>query len=358
MIKCLVLEERSEFGGVNKVIRTLLSGNISENIVLKTCFLYKGWMPDRMIEEKSDFINKKTASSSRSFRYFRFFTVDVFKTWWYINKEKPDVIISFGSLSYLHIIFIRLLTNYKIIVSERADPNTIRSFGLKLIRYLYRYADKVVFQTNAAKSYFSNEIKKKSVVIFNPVIIPSEKWDKTSKGRIVTIGRLEIVQKRQDILIEAFSELIQRHPYYILEIWGDGPDKQYLQELSKELGLDKCILFGGYTSNVKEKLLNCDMFILSSDYEGQPNALLEAMALGVPSISTSYSPGGVEDIIGPDEGLIVPRGDRMLLAESIEKFIDDIQYAELCGENARKKMQLFSMDLVSKKWGEAIESVC
>lgn len=354
-MKCLILEESSEFGGVNKVIRTLLDGLTKHGIVLDLCFLYKGAMSDPKIELQSHFINDTPPATSKIIRSLRFFTTDLLKTSKYLFDTKPDVVVSFGSRSFFHIIILKCIFNYKIVVSERADPKTSRSFTNKFLRFFYRKADTIVFQTKAAQSCFPPIIQNKSVVIPNPVQIPMEQWTKKKwNNRIVSVGRLENIQKRYDVLLSSFAIVHKKNEKWMLELWGDGPDRDMLHSLSLVLGIDKHVIFCGYTTNVKEKLLNGSIFVLSSDYEGQPNSLLEAMAVGVPSISTDYSPGGIKDIIGENEGLIVNRGDAESLAEAIDLFISNPKYAAECGHNARKKMQLFTMNLVSEKWIEAI----
>ena len=187
----------------------------------------------------------------------------------------------------------------KIIVSERNDPRNFQGKTItKLVsRYLMSKADGFVFQTNDACDFYK-KYKDRSVVIPNPVAdvpvilerLPNEQRDKV----IVTAGRL-VPQKNHEMLIKAFGKIAYRFPEYKLIIYGEGELKEKLQLLSRDLSMGDRVVFPGSVNDLHEKIKNAELFVLSSDFEGMPNALMEAMAMGITCISTDYC-GGPRDI--------------------------------------------------------------
>lgn len=112
--------------------------------------------------------------------------------------------------------------------------------------------------------------------------------------KIVTVGRLT-VQKNQKLLIESFSEVLKKYPNIILEIYGDGEKREELKYIIKTLGVSNNVIFKGNILNVHEAIADAGLFVLSSDYEGLSNALMEAMMMGLPCISTTCA--GSDELI-------------------------------------------------------------
>ena len=170
------------------------------------------------------------------------------------------------------------------------------------------------------------------------------------------MGRLDIFQKRQDLLIEAFKKIAADYPDFILEFIGDGPDMEKLKAMSSDMN-DR-ILFPGVSENVQKDIRKASMLVLSSDFEGIPNALMEAMSLGVPCISTDCRPGGAAEIlINGENGLLVPAGDSGKLAEAMRKYLDDPEFAEQMGRNAINIADTFSQEKILDQWISFIERV-
>ncbi len=277
----------------------------------------------------------------------------------YIKKNRFDAAVAFLSPSQLRLAFARIGTNTKLLYSHRADPTRENGTGLiaKLNKIAFAKADYYAFQTHGARNCFCDEIKERSCIIPNPI----SKIDNISDGninrdkRIVITARLDIVQKRQDILIEAFNKLCKYTKDYTLDLYGDGADEEKLRELAE--GNDK-IVFHGAVSDVLNVIKNASMFVLTSDFEGIPNALMEAMAVGLPCISTDCSPGGAALLIeNHTNGILVPCGDSDAICDAMKFYIDNPDKAEKYGEEAKKVSDDFSESVIADKWIRAVEKL-
>lgn len=270
------------------------------------------------------------------------------------KEEKPDLIVSFLFMPNFLSVFTGKLTNTPVIISERADPTQHKSKVEKFIYYFYRFADGAVFQTNGAKECFPKMLQKKSTVIANPVIIKdaSLKANYESPAKSIAYSaRFEVKQKRQDIMLEAFKLVLEKHPEYTLDFFGDGPDEQWMKDYAAELKIENNVVFHGVSSNVLRDISNSEMFVLSSDYEGIPNSLLEAMTIGLPCVSTDCSPGGARMLIESGKnGLIVPCADPKALSDAINSMIEDRDFAIACGTKAQEVKERFELGKILTAW--------
>ena len=207
----------------------------------------------------------------------------VFKNIKWIHKyfKKFDVIYSFLAPFNIIAIVANFRNKTRLIVADRNDPRKVPSnFLVRIVRnFLYRFSDHVVLQTEHNKKYFSKSVQKKSSVIFNP--INKNMFDNLLSQRshkikeIVTVGRL-MPQKNQLALLKAFSIIHNKYPDYVLKIFGEGPERDNLQKTIVELKLSECAFLMGNDKSVLEKINCASLFVLSSFYEGMPNALIEA----------------------------------------------------------------------------------
>lgn len=262
-----------------------------------------------------------------------------------VLKIKPDVFVSFlDSAGTTYVPIGRLFTKSKIVSSERADPYARRGVATTIRLFFMRFAHGTVFQTNGAKCYFAKrkKIYNNSIVIPNPVVT-SEKILAMQKNIpaygerdkiIVTVGRLSLHQKRQDILLDAFKIFLEKNQGYTLVMYGDGPDRAKIQAMIDERGLTGKAVLAGRTDRVEDMIFYAAAFVLTSDYEGIPNALIEAMSVGVPSVSTDCSPGGAALLIRDGEnGFLVPRGDAELIANKLSLIVNDAVVSEKLSKN-------------------------
>lgn len=206
-----------------------------------------------------------------------------------VKKENPDIIISLLPEPTYRLMFINIFRKKKVIISVRNDPKIEYKSKINqwIMKILYKRANGFIFQTEEAKQYFSKEIQDKSIIIPNPIndefIRPPYEGER--EKIIVSVGRLT-EQKNQKLLINAFSKLEKDLKEYQLIIYGEGELRNCLEEQIRELQLENKVFLPGEVDDINEKIYKASLFVLSSDYEGMPNALMEAMALGIPCIST------------------------------------------------------------------------
>ena len=249
------------------------------------------------------------------------------------------------------------------IMSERGDPYKTNDKSLKslIANYIIAKSDGGVFQTEGAMKFYKRNLVARSKVIANPIFISEDIYEeKINYGEksIVSVGRLDNKQKRYDIMLEAFDEFRKNHPEYMLKIYGDGSDKHYIIETIKSMGLEECVKLEGITKTPMKEISNQGIFIITSDYEGISNALLEAMAVGMPCVSTDHSPGGARLLIKDrHNGLLAPIQDVHALAKCLSRFADDVDFAKSCGENAKKVKFDYSPSVIVREWNDYIKKV-
>lgn len=278
----------------------------------------------------------------------------------YIKSEQFDMAIAFLTPSQLRLSLACKGLKTKLLFSQRADPyNPPKSNKLVelITKWAFNQADGYVFQTKGARNYYPQSIQNRSTVIPNPIkpLTRTIKRNGNVQHRIVNVSRLDLIQKRQDILISAFNSISDEFPEYVLEFYGHGPDMDRLQKMARG---NKRIHFMGATDNIVSVAQNATCAVLSSDFEGIPNALLETMSMGVPSISTDCSPGGAAMIIDNYvNGIIVPRGNVKALADAIRYMLSNPHKAEQMGTNGTQVNKRFGEDIIAKQWINFIETI-
>lgn len=234
----------------------------------------------------------------------------------FVKDNKIDVVVSFAARINVLVMMACAGLNVRIVVSERNDPQYDgRGFITKaLTSILYPKAECVVFQTERVKSFFSKRIQKNSKIIPNPIIVNAYRVN-PDRNKIVTVGSLK-EQKNQQLLIDAMSDVLLDHPTAKLTIYGEGPLRGSLEKQIAELCIEKSVLLPGQKNDIHEEIKNALFFVLSSDYEGLSNALLEAMMMGIPCISTDCA-GSDEYIENQINGLLVPVKNKAALVELV-----------------------------------------
>lgn len=273
-----------------------------------------------------------------------------------IRSRNPDILLSMGVPLCVYTVPACLLTKTKHIISERNDPAHFAGKTItKLIsRLAMRTANGFVFQTKDAQEYYGGRIAKKSVVIPNPLFnlenMPDKPYSGDRKKTVVSVGRLN-KQKNQRMLIEAFAQLSGEFAGYSLTIWGEGPERANLEKLIKELNMQDRIFLPGTSDKILEEIYDEGIFVLSSDFEGMPNALMEAMAMGLPCISTDCPCGGSKDLINNGEnGILVPVGKVEPLATAMKELISDNEKAREMGKKAMEIRQYYDTNTICSKW--------
>lgn len=213
--------------------------------------------------------------------------------------------------------------------------------------------DRIVVLTNEDRTANWGKTDKVSV-ISNPITFRSGAVSPLTAFKVVAVGRLA-AQKNFLSLIRAFRMVADRHPDWTLEIYGDGSEREMLQNAISELGLEKSVSLCGKTTEVRQKMLETSCFVLSSRYEGMPLVMLEAMSCGLPVVSYDC-PCGPKDIITDGvDGFLVPAGDERMLAERICRLIENPELRAGMGASALAKSENYRIENIVQMWTELFE---
>ena len=259
-------------------------------------------------------------------------------------REKPDATISF--LHKPDLLNLSAPGSGRKILSERNNPRKKEAGYFREACNRFRRADQVVFQSETVRNMFPEAIRNKGVVIPNPVEVNCPATVPAGH-RIVAAGRLH-PQKNFPLLIRAFSAFAAGHPGYTLHIYGEGDDYEELRTYIDSLPVRDSVFLEGFRSDVQEAIRDAEMFVMSSDYEGMPNALLEAMMMGLPCISTAFD--GIREFVGEDACLLTPVGDEAALASAMSTLSDDpLKRRELARRGAEEAKK-YSLDNIIPRW--------
>ncbi len=272
-----------------------------------------------------------------------------------IKEIRPDVLISFlDTANSLSIMATRSL-GVPVIVSERTDPSR-RSLGRlwgRIRDLSYPRADLIVFQSQGVLDWFPPKVRARGVVIPNPVPPPPPVAEgvprESAPNRIVALGRLSPV-KGFDVLLTAFAAASARVPDWVLDVYGEGPERKALQRMVSELGMGERVRFPGITNRPFDVLREAKLFVLPSRAEGFPNALVEAMACGLPVISTDFGCAAKNIIEDGVDGILVPPEDADALAAALVRLMSDPDERSRLGANACRIVQRFSTEKVLAMW--------
>ena len=214
---------------------------------------------------------------------------------------------------------------------------------------IVRRFDRFVVLTNEDRSYWGNIPNIE--VIPNAAMFVAEKYSDVSAKRVIAVGRLDY-QKGFDRLIKAW-EIIQKSGKYndwVLDIFGQGEWKDMLQTMINEKSLDTSTFINKPTKNIGEEYANSAILVMSSNYEGFPMVMIEAMACGLPVVAFDFKCGPKDIICEGENGLIIPNGDIKALAEGIIKLMEDTNCRKRMSANARKIVDTYSEKTVMNKW--------
>lgn len=276
-----------------------------------------------------------------------------------IKKEKTDIICAFVSDVAVMSRIASLGINAKFISAERGDPYSQTRLWRILTSWAYKKSDYCFFQLDKARDFYGKKVREKSFVIPNPYIQQGdvEPYDGIRKKTIVSVGRFE-PEKGYDVLIDAFYNVHRAYPEYALILYGKGSlASEYLEQVNK-LGLEGCVSMPGYINDVTATIREDGVFVLPSRYEGIPNALLEAMSVGVPTVSTDCTPGGPAFLTNNGErGLLVPIDDKSALENAIIRIITNQRLAKEISHKGREITELLNPTKIEEKWIAAFEKI-
>ncbi len=270
------------------------------------------------------------------------------------RRNRPDIIVAFEYHVAMKTIMATRGVKAKVIVSERNDPNRLNSLLKRKARnILFRAADSLVCQTKEAASCFPKAVQKQARIIANPVKSGLPVWDSENCRKvIVNFCRLN-KQKNLPLLIRAYRLVHKEYPDFKLLIIGDGEEKDHLQALVSRHGMAENITIMPFMDDVHSLVSSCMIYVSTSDFEGLSNSMLEAMAMGMPVISTDCPAGGAREWIRHyDNGMLIPVNDPAAAARSIIEVIRNRDLRIKIGRNAYMIRERLAVYRIAQQWQE------
>lgn len=274
----------------------------------------------------------------------------------HINSEKPDVVIAFMLEVYCVTLASLIGVSVPVISSERIDPHFFgRAKGL-LRWLLLRRTTHLVVQTVRIKDFYSAKLQSRTTIIPNPVTDKVFSLKPTLKQkRIIAVGRLAY-QKNYPMMFRAFAKVHHDFPDWQLVVYGNGPQKDEIRGVIERLGMEGHIILAGKSDHVVEEMNKSSLFVMSSDYEGMSNALLEAVCVGLPVISTDVS--GARDLITEGvNGYIVPVGNERALTLALSSMLSSPEKMDEMGRQSKALAPRFREEQIVGQWEELIKKV-
>ena len=354
-MKLLFIRDFFDYGGASKMIISVAEAmsNIGHESYV---YAYGSESCPLDIPNKVQYIKGSPYIRNRALRHL-LKVGEIRKVIKYIN---PDLIVTFMPYPSILTMIAKLGLKKKIVISERGDPaiygGFIKLFGHKIISR----ADGAVFQTEGARDFYSGRLHDRSVIIPNAITIRRSKripWNER-ENQIAFVGRFFNQQKRQDLMVKAFSKIAPEFPNLTLVFYGDGEDMDKIKRQVDEAQLSDKVIFAGSVSPIESFIKNAKMYVLSSDYEGIPNSLIEAMCVGLPCVATDCTPGGARLLIDNEKnGFLVPKGDAQAIADKCLKILADPESAELMGIMAQDICERLAPEVIYPRWNEYLSKI-
>lgn len=272
----------------------------------------------------------------------------------WVKESTPDIVLAMPEEIGVYVLAAMVGTGIPVVVSERNNPWVMpnKKITRALRRMVYPFAKGLIFQTEQAASFFPKRQREKGIVLPNPLDISRlpevyrGEWEKT----VVSAGRLED-QKNFPLLIEAFAKFYEEHQDYKLVIYGEGTKREALEALAESKLPKDAWSFPGRVDDLPERISRCAVFALSSDYEGVPNVLIEAMAVGTPVVSTDCAPGGAASLIANGKnGILVPVQSREALTQGLCYMVENPAEAAAMAEQAVNIRETLDAEKVALDW--------
>jgi glycosyltransferase involved in cell wall biosynthesis len=270
-----------------------------------------------------------------------------------LRELRPDALVAFTTDANVISLLARRGTDVPVVISERNQPDRPGLAPVHRLarRWTYPFADAVVAQTDTVAAWMQKRLRVPVHIVPNPVRVsgPNSPRVTSDPPLLIAVGRLT-AQKGFDILIEAFARVAAKHPDWRLVIYGEGPDRTKLETLRDALSLQGKVSLPGLTRNVETAFAEASLFVLPSRFEGYSNALLEALAAGLPVIATA-APGGASGILGDGKyGMLVPPGDALALASALEKMMSDSALRAAFAAQAPQAIAELSVEYIGRRW--------
>ncbi len=289
--------------------------------------------------------------------------VDVYKA---ISSINPDVIIPFVDTVVISAFMANCILNKKFVYTVRVSPWHQKEVGNRFSNLMRTIiadkADAIMLQTAEQGEFFPKSYRNREYVVPNPIPEKYREIEKTEYRdvfrRIVLTARLE-KQKNIPLLISAFNEVIKGKNNEIeLYIYGEGTEKENIQTQINSLKINNVCHLMGLSNDIETVLKNADMFIMTSDYEGMPNSLMEAMAIGVPCISSKCKTGPKDLIDEGNTGILFETGSKEELVNKMNWALEHTELMNRMGRCARKRInEMYTNSSSKKKFDQMIDAI-
>lgn len=313
-------------------------------------------LPDGVERFLSD-IGEEKVSANRAVNFLR--RLNKLHAIW--KEQEPDLVLSCIGKNNFMAVVTTMGTKTKAVVSVVGEAKEeYPSKGMRMLAdFLFSRAAGVVLQTERSRSFFCRRVGEKAVILpnsLNPAFI-RPRYEGVREKKIVSVGRMD-ANKNHEMQLRAFAALKDKYPEYTLEIYGDGELRSYIEETAAKLGIAGRVFLPGVVQDVAARIWRATLFLLTSYSEGVSNALIEALALGLPVIATDVPSGGTEELMEDGvNGLVIPAGDQTALERAMDRLLGDLNYADRLGREAAEIQQRLAPERVNPLWKDYFEKV-
>lgn len=356
MKKILFINASLSSGGSEKVMVQLANGLVNKGLDISMILLRKKEKVYR-VDKKINLIEFEYINKIKLLMLIE----RIYKLRKEIKKIKPHSVVAFMYDINLFTLISCIGLPVKIIISERNHPLVTGDGSKKrplisrlMVKLLYPLSDKIVFQTEFAKECFDSKIKKKGVIIPNPLYLREYSICENKEKKIVAVGRF-VKQKNFSLLLRVYARILKDYSDYKLYLYGKGELEGELRELVKELNIESNVIFKGFVSNLPYEISDAQLYVSTSNFEGISNAMLEALGVGIPCICTNCPVGGAALVIEDGiNGFLIPIKDELLLEVKMRKLLGDSDLRNSFSQEAIKVREKYNLEKICEKWIEII----
>jgi len=281
-----------------------------------------------------------------------------------LRKKPTNIILCFSIKMTIYAILATIGMKVKIVGSDRSNPYYAYEDSMRkgICAWILSKANGFIFLTEGGKNYYPESIRKKSIIIPNGVFatdIPTKLIDYNSRDKymICAVGRFSPV-KDYETMLTVFSIFLKTHPKHKLHIFGDGELRSTIMQFTHSLKIEGSVIFEGLVNNVSEKIKKASMFIHTSKSESWCNALMEAMACGIPCVVMDWDFGPRSMIVNGENGELGSLGDVDRFVSSMIRIADSNTYAKMLSYNAEKINITHAPNVIAKKYLNYLKDVC
>ncbi|WP_299799160.1 glycosyltransferase family 4 protein [uncultured Maribacter sp.] len=275
----------------------------------------------------------------------------------YNKNSRPDILISFLPQNNLITIVVAKILGIKLIISEHSNHKVEVSSKIKKIRkYLYKYADFTTVLTSFDVSFYESLGAKVSVMA-NPIVLPNKinKFENRKKNILIAGSLNRFKLKGFDSLLHIINPILKSNPDWTLTIAGTGEKGMLkLKDIVRVLNIEEQVIFTGFCENIEELMQNSQIFILSSQYEGLPMVLMEALSNGMSCIAYDCISGPRDLITDNKNGLLIENQNAKLMRDGILKLINDDNLRKKLAENSPLSVDKYSVENIMQQWKDLI----